>query len=219
MNPTIYYCDRDLLVCEKPSGLLSEGESADALPSVLNEYLRSLGRKETVFCVHRLDRETSGLMVYALHRDAAASLSRQITEGGFEKEYLAVLCGAPTEKRGRFDDLLFFDRTKNRSYTVKRERKGVKAAALTYEVVEERDGYALTRVRLLTGRTHQIRVQFSSRGFPLQGDRRYGAPVGETRMRLHAFRLSFDHPKTRERQSFTSLPLWEEWTLETLKDL
>lgn len=219
MKSTVVYCDGDLLVCEKPRGLLSEGEGEQALPTYLNEYLREMGRKENVLCVHRLDRQTSGLMVYALHRTSAAELSRQIAQGGLEKEYLAVLCGRPAEKEGSLTDLLFFDRAKNRSFVVDRERKGVKRAELRYRLLEERAGASLVRIRLLTGRTHQIRVQFSSRGLPLRGDRRYGAPAEGFEMRLHSCALSLTHPRTGEALRFTSLPEWEEWPLDGLEEL
>lgn len=199
---TIYYEDKYLVVCEKAAGLLSEGEGNDCMPRLLAEYFEAKGEKNTVYTVHRLDRETSGLMVYARTKEAAAGLSSSITDGTFEKEYLARVHGVPAEKSGKMEDLLFYDRTKNRSYTVKRMRKGVKDASLEYKVLSEENGISLVRIKLLTGRTHQIRVQFASRGMPLVCDRKYGAPKGEGSIALRACSLSFPHPITKEKMQF-----------------
>jgi 23S rRNA pseudouridine1911/1915/1917 synthase len=198
----IYYEDADIVVCEKEAGILSEGEGKDCMPYLLSEAYRSRGEKADIFTVHRLDRDTSGIMVYARTKSAAAALSKAITDGKFEKEYLADIHGMPESSRGRMEDLLFYDRTKNRSYAVKRMRKGVKDAALEYSVVSSEDGISSVRIKLLTGRTHQIRVQFASRKMPLVGDRRYGAPDTKRPLALRACLLSFSHPKTNEIMRF-----------------
>ena len=197
MVPELIYLDDSLLVCKKPRGALSEGDGADAMPTLLGALLIERGEKNSsVFPVHRLDRETEGLMVYARTSSAAASLSRSIAEGALEKEYLARTEGIPPEG-GELRDLLFFDRSRNKSFVVSRARRGVKEAILTYRrlSVDEHDSTALLRVRLLTGRTHQIRVQFASRGFPLVGDRRYGARSNAP-LALRSVFLSFPHPST-----------------------
>lgn len=194
----IHYLDTQLVVCEKTRGLLSEGESEDSLPRLLREQLGC----EEIYPVHRLDRETEGLMVLALTAKAAAALSAQFASHTTEKEYEAEVHGIPAPATGEWRDLLFFDRTKNRAYTVKRSRRGVKEAILRYAVIDSTEGISRVRVRLLTGRTHQIRVQFASRGMPLVGDRRYGAPNTGRPMALRSCRLCFDHPETGERMCF-----------------
>ncbi|MBR2354169.1 MAG: RNA pseudouridine synthase [Clostridia bacterium] len=202
----IYYLDRDLLVSVKPRGILSEGEGNNCFPSLLQSALREKGEKDPVYPVHRLDKETEGLMVYARTPSAAASLSRAITEGSLKKQYLAVVCGEPKEKSGTLRDLLFYDRRLGKSFVVDRARKGVKEAILDYETLATKEGYSLLRVTLHTGRTHQIRVQFASRSLPLAGDRRYGAPPSPYFLGLSATRLSFPHPKDGKVLTFTYLP-------------
>lgn len=183
-------------VCFKPRGICSEGESENDMPTLL---MRSLGVKQ-VYPVHRLDRETAGLMVYATDKDAAAELSRAIAAGELVKEYEAELLGSLEENEGELTDLLFFDRKRGRSYVVDRQRKGVKEARLSYKVIERGAETTRVRVHLYTGRTHQIRAQFSSRGYPIKGDGRYGGGGGE--MRLTAVYLSFPEPKGRKRVEF-----------------
>ena len=207
VSPKLLYCDPHLLVCHKPRLTLSEGEGATCLPTLLSAWLSERGEKSTaVYPVHRLDRETEGVMVFARTKQAAAGLSLAIAEDRLEKEYLALLCGCPPSPEGELTDLLFYDRTRSKSFVVTRERKGVKRAALTYRVLEERPPYTLVRVSLQTGRTHQIRVQFASRGMPLRGDRKYGAPREDVPLRLCACRLRFPHPITGERMEFTTEP-------------
>lgn len=196
----ILFADEDISVCCKPRGVLSEGEGSDCLPSMLS---KTLGEKYTVYPVHRLDRDTEGIMVYALNKKAAAELSRQITEGMLGKEYVAELCGVFPEEEGTLRDLLFYDRRQGRSYVVKKERKGVKEAVLDYRVIGRSEKSTKVRIRLHTGRTHQIRVQFASRGFPLMGDRRYGAPAGSGELALTSCYLSFAHPTTKAQMEFS----------------
>ena len=198
----LLYSDRDIAVCVKRAGMLSEGESEDSVPLLLE---KAFGRE--VYTVHRLDRETAGVIVYAKSSEAAASLSAQIVDGTFKKEYLAVTCGIPEEKEGEIRSLLFYDRGARKTFCVKRKRQGVKEARLSYKVLGEAEGMALLKVRLYTGRTHQIRAQFSSIGFPLLGDRRYGAPKsGYSGIALAAKSLSFIHPKIGNEMSFSYSP-------------
>ena len=186
----ILFEDPSLLVCEKPAGVLSE---EGGMPELLRE---ATGAKE-ICCVHRLDRETGGLMVYAKTKQAAAELSAAIAAGKLEKEYLAVVQGRP-EPAGTLRDLLYRDQAKNKSYVVQRMRRGVREAELSYRLLAEREGLSLLRVRLVTGRSHQIRVQFASRGMPLVGDGKYGSAWRDRGLALWSTALSFPHPVTGE---------------------
>lgn len=203
----VYYQDEHLVVACKPYGVLSEVD--DKKPN-MPALLRKLLGCESIYPVHRLDRTTQGLMVYAKTEEAARRLSRLIRDGGMEKIYLAVIGGVPREPSGELSDLLYFDRKKNKSYVVKRERRGVKRARLLYETLgtaeHNEKALSLLKIRLLTGRTHQIRVQFASRKMPLVGDRRYGSSVPGDNIALCAHQLRFIHPLTDEEMSFTYPP-------------
>ena len=203
MDIRILSQDAQIILCIKPAGVLSE---EGGMPDLLRAQK---GSKE-IFCVHRLDRAVGGLMVYAKTKLSAASLSRQIAEGGFEKRYLAVCRGSAPEQ-GEMRDLLYHDPRSNKSFVVKRMRRGVREAALRYETLEQRDGLSLVQVELLTGRSHQIRVQFASRQMPLLGDRRYGGGEGEIALWSHDLR--FVHPQSGEKLHFTAPPPEKEpWT-------
>ncbi len=198
----IIYFDKDICVCVKPRGVLSEGDGQNCLPFLLSEALAKKGIGAKIYPVHRLDKETEGLMVYALSQSAAAELSRQIRDGELQKEYIADLCGTPKDPCGELSDLLFFDRKRGKTYVVDRERKGVKSARLSYKLLKSDEKYSTVRVRLYTGRTHQIRAQFASRGLPLRGDRRYGAPADSGEFSLRSCLLSFSHPVTKKDMTF-----------------
>ncbi len=199
---TVIFADKHITVCVKSAGELSEDmPNKKGLPSIIKEEL-SL---DYVGTVHRLDRETSGLMVYANTPDAAAELSRQIASGEFGKEYFAVVSGEPDKPSGIWQDLLFRDAKRNRSFVVKRERKGVRRASLEYEVIKSNGELSLMRFILHTGRTHQIRVQSASRGMSVAGDRKYGSKL-EGQLALMSCALKFKHPKTKKPMTFT-LPL------------
>ncbi len=203
---TLLHTDSQAVVCIKPAGVLSEGESEGALPALLSRALAEAGEKNTkIFPVHRLDRETAGVMVYARTQSAAALLSEHIRTGLTKKQYLAVVHGTPEREKDTLSDLLYFDRRKCKSFVVERERKGVKSAVLDYELIGTRDRFSLLKINLHTGRTHQIRVQLSSRGLPLVGDRRYGAPKSDfSGIALLSCSLTLPHPQGGEQMTFTA---------------
>ena len=200
----ILFKDKDIVVCVKPAGMLSE---EGGMPDALREELGG-----EIYCVHRLDRAVGGLMVYARNKKSAGALSSLISGGGLDKEYLAVVPDKLSEKSGNFEDLLFHDRQKNRSYVVKRERAGVKKAQLRYEKLESDGTLALVRIELLTGRSHQIRCQFASRSMPLAGDVKYGSTVRDCDIALFSHRLSFVHSFSGEKLDFTAFPEGKIWT-------
>ena len=204
MKTEILTEDKHIVVCFKPAGILSQsGDGADML-SLLNAHFEENGEKAQAYPVHRLDRETAGIMVYAKNSKAAAALSKQAEQNLIKKRYYAVVKGTPAEKSGVLKDLLFRDKQKNKTYTVNRMRKGVREASLEYEVIGEKDGLSMLDILLHTGRTHQIRVQFASRKMPLFGDGRYGGGAGN--LALFAHTLEFRHPVSGKTLSFSKKP-------------
>lgn len=199
MELKLLYQDQNIVVCIKPSGVLSQAgqEGQESMLSLLKAQLGG-----DFYPVHRLDKEVGGVMVYARTQKSAGDLSRQIQQGDMKKEYLAVVSGCSDEDRGIMEDLLLHDMRKNKSYVVDRQRKGVKKARLSYRVLDKAADKTLVQVRLFTGRTHQIRVQFASRKFPLIGDGRYGG--GSGKIRLWSCRLTFRYGG--KEMSFSQLP-------------
>lgn len=195
----ILYRDKDIVVCIKPVGVSSE-DGEGSLPALLKEELGG-----EIYPVHRLDLNVGGVMVYARTKTAAAALSRAVQEGTMVKEYRCLVHGTP-EARGDWTDLLFKDSRKNKVFVVNKERRGVKKARLEFTRLTQTDP-ALIHVRLHTGRSHQIRVQFSSRGFPLVGDHKYGSRDARTAPLLYSCRLTFPHHgKT---MTFEAFPDWD----------
>ena len=193
---TIVYEDRSLLLCVKPVGVLSEdSENGASMPHLLRQHYAAAHQPDYIATVHRLDKVTGGLMLFSRQRAVTGRLIAAVAEHRVEKEYLAVLRGHPPEKEGELIDLLFRDAAKNKSYVVKRMRGGVKQAKLHYEILARQDGLSLVRIRLETGRTHQIRVQFASRGLPLLGDGKYGSRDNRCTCALWSYRLSFPDGK------------------------
>lgn len=213
INIEILYKDAHVVVCRKPAGLVCEDGGKESL---LRSLARTIASGEStepeLYPVHRLDRDTVGIVVYALSAQAAASLSAQIAEGRWSKVYRALLWGIPEEDEGVLCDLLFYDRKRSRSYVVDRERKGVKRASLEYKIISRcsDNKRSEAEIKLHTGRTHQIRVQFASRKTPLCGDRRYGAPAesGDS-LALCAVSLSLFHPISGKAMSFSISAPWD----------
>lgn len=199
----IIYQDADIVLAIKPPRVLSTDEPG-GMPALVREALGDA--KADVRTVHRLDRVVSGLMVLARNAYAASELSRQIREDEFDKEYLAVIHGNPEPQAGRFCDLLFRDKRERKTYVVTEPGKGVQQAILDYQVVSSVEKLSKVSIRLITGRTHQIRAQFSSRGFPLVGDRKYSLLEDDCEIALWSHRLAFYHPVTKERMEFSALP-------------
>lgn len=188
----ILFSDRDLVVCVKPVGLDSEHE-------VPEELKKTLGGD--IFPIHRLDKNVGGVMVFARNKSAAAKLSQLVQNGALIKEYVAMVHGAPPEQ-GDWEDLLFKDSSKNKVFVVKKERKGVKKARLEFVKLAD----TLVRIRLHTGRSHQIRVQFASRGFPLVGDHKYGSRDEATAPMLFSCCIRF--PWAEKTLRFEKMPPW-----------
>lgn len=204
MEIEILYKDRDLLICKKPAGMPSQPDLSgqeDLLTELSKTY-------KSVRLVHRLDTPTGGVMVFGLSQKATAKLCSMVQDHAlFCKEYLTVLPKSPENDDGRLCDYLYHDKRTNKSFVVEKARKGSKEAVLEYRVLEKKDdGRTLVLVRLHTGRTHQVRVQFASRGLPLAGDGKYGSREKCPFIGLWACRLNFPHPITGKEVSVSAKP-------------
>ena len=199
----IIYQDKDILVCVKPAGVLSTDEPG-GLPELVREALGDPGAN--VRTVHRLDRTVSGLMVLARRSKAASELSRQIRDGEFGKEYMAVSHGTLQDDHGEFRDLLLRNKQERKTYIVTEPGKDVQEAILEYWVLNRAEDMTRVRIRLHTGRTHQIRAQFSGRGLPLVGDKKYGIPEDDCQIALWSCRLTFQHPYSGKPMEFQMDP-------------
>ena len=199
----LIYKDDDILVCIKPARVLSTDEPG-GLPDLIRQELGD--SKADIRTVHRLDRVVSGLMVLARNAKAASELSRQIREDEFEKEYLAVVHGGPMEESGTLRDLLGRDKARKMTFVASEPAKGVQEAVLHYQLQSKNNAMSKIRIQLETGRTHQIRVQFASRGMPLVGERKYSELDDPCEIALWSYRIGFTHPRTGERMVFTHNP-------------
>lgn len=211
MEIDILYEDHQLMVCRKPAGVPVQSAKIGAkdMVSVLRNYRKEKENNPYIALVHRLDQPVQGVIVFAKTKEAAAHLSRQMTDGRMKKQYLAVVCGKPEQKEARLVDYLLKDGRTNTSSIVREGTKGAKRAELVYRVRKEASEYTLVEIDLLTGRHHQIRVQMAGAGMPVAGDRKYnsggGAKAAET-VALAAFRLGFSHPVTSKNMCFEAEP-------------
>ncbi len=201
---TVLFQDSDIAVVVKAQGELSQSDKSGeaGIPEKLSLQLGC-----QVYPVHRLDRPVGGIMVYALNKKSASSLSKQLQSDGigFSKEYFALVSGIPNEKSAVFTDFIYKDGAKGKSFVCSSERKGVKRASLEYQTAwsNAEENISLVKIKLHTGRTHQIRVQFSSRGMPILGDGKYGSRKKyQSGIALYSCKLEFDHPSSGKRMVF-----------------
>ena len=209
----IIYQDQAIVVCVKPFRVISTDEPG-GMPDRIREAIGQPHAK--VRAVHRLDQVVGGLMVYGLTGPAASELSRQIREDAFLKEYQAVVHWRPQYDEGTYIDLLGRNEKTRKTYVAKVPGKGIQQAILHYKLLDNRQGFSLVEIRLETGRTHQIRAQFSARGLPLAGDRKYSKypDPPEWQIALWSSHLSFTHPETGEKMDFRlPPPATPPWTL------
>lgn len=197
------YLDEHIAVCVKPARVLSTDEPG-GMPELVRQALGD--PKADIRTVHRLDRVVSGLMVLARSPAAASELSRQIREDQFQKEYLAVIHGCPEAAAGTLTDLLLRNKQERKTYIVSQPAKGVQEAILNYQVLRTAENLSRVRIQLITGRTHQIRAQFSGRNMPLVGDRKYSLLEDDCEIALWSYRLAFAHPATGEGMEFILEP-------------
>jgi 23S rRNA pseudouridine1911/1915/1917 synthase len=212
-NIKILYEDNHLLVVEKPVNIpTQEDASGDPdLLTLLKEDIKARYNKPgNVYLglVHRLDRPVGGAMVFAKTSKAASRLSDQVRTHAFGKEYLSVIHGLPSQKKGRLEHYLLKNQATNIVKAVPSSTPGSKHAVLEYEVISTMEKLSLVRINLLTGRSHQIRVQFSESGHPLFGDQKYGADVNSIgqQIALWSYKVRFQHPTTKQEMEFTSHP-------------
>lgn len=199
----ILYQDNDIIVCIKPPRVLSTDEPG-GLPDLIRNAIGT--SSADIRTVHRLDRVVSGVMVLARNASAASELSRQIRENQFQKEYLAVIHGVPEFPAGTLTDLLYRDKARRMTMVASMPGKGVQEAILDYQLLNTSAAMSLVRIQLQTGRTHQIRVQFSSRGLPLAGERKYSTLNDPCEIALWSHKIGFHHPTSKMWQEFTMEP-------------
>lgn len=208
----IIYKDNDIIVCVKPARVLSTDEPG-GMPSLVRGALGDANAD--IRTVHRLDRVVSGLMVLARNKEAASALGKQIQDGAFHKEYLAVAHGSVPDS-GTMTDLLIRDKARRMTFVTDTLKPGAQEAILNYTALDRAEDMTLVRIELVTGRTHQIRCQFASRGYPLVGERKYAVSDDKCEIALLSHALEFNHPRTGERLQFR-LPPPEEYPWDRFK--
>lgn len=213
MNLKVLYEDNHIIVVEKPVNIPSQGDKTGDIDmlTIIKDYIKEKYNKPGevyLGLVHRLDRPTGGVMVFARTSKAASRLSEQIRDKKFQKKYLAIVDGKMEKEKGSMRDFLLKNEKTNTSKVVKEETKNAKEALLDYEVVKynEQINMSVVRITLHTGRHHQIRVQFASRNHSLSGDQKYGTRGRGKQLALWAYSLSFYHPTTKEEMTFETYP-------------
>ena len=209
----ILYEDKYLLVCEKPVGVESQASrnGKENMLGLLSRRMQERGEDSYVGLVHRLDTATGGAMIYSKRENMTGKLSALVQSDDYKKTYLAVVHGVPTETQGEMRDLLYHDKQKNKSFVVAKSRTGVKEALASFRLIESvtrEDGEAmsLVEVELITGRTHQIRVQLASRKMPIVGDGKYGSRDNHATCALWSHKVEFTHPVTNLKVQVESNP-------------
>ena len=211
LTPVVLYEDNHIIAAVKPFGVLSQADHTGApdMLALLKAYIKEKYQKPgDVFLglVHRLDRPTGGVMVFARTSKGASRISASIRNGSFKKIYHCVLKGKLSPASGALTHYLIKDEARVMSFAVGSDVPGAKQARLEYNVLAEKDGLSLVSVRLLTGRHHQIRVQFASEGCPVYGDRKYGGYSGNDELALWSYSISFPHPTKKETVTITAPP-------------
>lgn len=199
----IIYYDENLIVCIKPAGVISTDEEG-GMPQLIREALGD--ENADIRAVHRLDQVVSGVMVYAQNPETASDLSRQIRCGEFKKTYLAIVHGVPEKRAGRFEDMLLRSKEKRKTFVVNKACRGSQEAILDYRLLGSDGELSFVEIELVTGRTHQIRAQFSHRRMPLLGDKKYGYSEDGCNIALWSHSLSFVNPRTGRRMKFKVRP-------------
>lgn len=204
----IIYEDNDILVCHKPAGVATQTKrlGQQDMESLLKNYRAKKGEPPNIWVVHRLDQPVEGVMVFEKNQKAAADLSKQVQQHVIGKYYYAVSAYAPTERAGVLEDYLLTDKKANVTKVVAAGTKDAKLAKLEYKVIEAKEGKTLLRVKLHTGRQHQIRVQMAHMGCPLIGDSKYGEGTNKDGLALCSYRLEFRHPGTNKKMEFEIEP-------------
>lgn len=201
----ILYEDDVIIVCEKPPGVATQTKRIGEkdMESMLRTYRTQKGEQPYIGVVHRLDQPVKGVMVFAKTKEAAADLSRQVAAKLADKFYYAMVAGVPEQKEGTLEDYLLRDGKTNTSKVVPKETTDAKRAELSYEILKTDGKRSILRIKLETGRHHQIRVQLSNAGWPLVGDRKYnGTARREEELALCSYKIGFAHPGTHRRMEF-----------------
>jgi len=209
----VIYEDNQIIVVKKEPNIPSQADKTEDLDmlSMVKQYIKEKYNKPGdvyIGLVHRLDRPVGGVMVFARTSKAASRLSEQVRNKTLQKTYIAVVDGKFDENHGTLEDYLYKDERNNISKVVSKEKKNAKLAKLDYEVIDydEKRDLSTVKIKLYTGRHHQIRVQFANIGHSLYGDQKYGIRGKGKQIRLWAYELCFEHPVKKEMMTFKSIP-------------
>jgi len=213
MGLEILFEDKDIIVCYKPAGVATQTKSVGQkdMVTMLCNHLSENGEKPEVHVIHRLDQPVEGVMIFAKNQEASAKLTKQVTDRVFKKKYYAIITRETFPDEGTLEDYMVKDMRANTSKVVSSDNPRAKKAVLKYKIVDEWDTRRMAEVDLLTGRHHQIRLQFASRTAPLLGDVKYGGESTGRNLALCSYYIKFTHPRTGEEQEFTITPKGEDF--------